>query len=130
VRGLTVAVLGLTFKAGTNDMNEAPAVPLITALEDWGEWEAFAALDLPRLGAAMRRPVMVDLRNLFAAETAERAGFAYTGIGRGAPAGAVMAPPVRPATATATAPPSAAHAAAEANGAGSARPRGLHGWPA
>ncbi|HEY5279550.1 MAG TPA: UDP-glucose/GDP-mannose dehydrogenase family protein [Pseudolabrys sp.] len=36
VRGRTIALLGLTFKPNTDDMRDAPSIPLITALQDMG----------------------------------------------------------------------------------------------
>src|SRR5262249_31075555 len=36
LRGKIIAVLGLTFKPNTDDIREAPSIPLITALQDMG----------------------------------------------------------------------------------------------
>jgi UDPglucose 6-dehydrogenase len=36
LRGKIVAVLGLTFKPNTDDMREAPSIPVVTALQDMG----------------------------------------------------------------------------------------------
>jgi UDPglucose 6-dehydrogenase len=47
------------------------------------EWEQFRALDLSRLQRIMKRPVMVDLRNVYRPKEVTRFGFSYVGIGRG-----------------------------------------------
>ncbi|WP_174292509.1 UDP-glucose dehydrogenase family protein [Sphingomonas bacterium] len=54
----------------------ADAVVIVT------EWDAFRALDLGRLAAAMTAPVLIDLRNVYRRDAVERAGFAYTAVGR------------------------------------------------
>jgi UDPglucose 6-dehydrogenase len=36
LRDRTISILGLTFKPNTDDMREAPSIPLITALQDMG----------------------------------------------------------------------------------------------
>jgi UDPglucose 6-dehydrogenase len=47
------------------------------------EWNEFRALDLNRLSASMRVPLMADLRNIYDAKTALGAGFKdYEGVGR------------------------------------------------
>ena len=45
------------------------------------EWSAFRALDLPRLKGLMHAPVLVDLRNVYSPQEAERHGFQYSGVG-------------------------------------------------
>ncbi len=47
------------------------------------EWNAYRNLDLERIGGAMRQRVMVDLRNIYDAETAAKSGFRYSSVGRG-----------------------------------------------
>ncbi len=47
------------------------------------EWNEFRALDLKRIARKMNTPRMADLRNIYAAKDAKRAGFtAYESIGR------------------------------------------------
>ncbi len=54
----------------------ADAVALVT------EWDAYRALDLKKLRAAMKGDALVDLRNIYRPADAEAAGFAYSSVGR------------------------------------------------
>jgi UDPglucose 6-dehydrogenase len=55
----------------------ADAVVLVT------EWDAFRALDLVRIKAIAKAPVLVDLRNVYKPEHVQEAGFTYLSVGRG-----------------------------------------------
>jgi UDPglucose 6-dehydrogenase len=46
------------------------------------EWDEFRHLDLDRLKSTMRRPVIVDGRNIFEPKTMRERGFVYRGVGR------------------------------------------------
>jgi UDPglucose 6-dehydrogenase len=54
----------------------ADAVVLVT------EWNEFRQLDLVRLHQVMRKPVMIDGRNIYDPAAMRRLGFTYRGIGR------------------------------------------------
>jgi UDPglucose 6-dehydrogenase len=123
VAGVRIGILGVAFKADTDDMREAAALSLVPALLARGaivqaydpvamkaaaallpgvawcsdayeavtgadaavvltEWNEFSGLDLRRLAAAMRRPVMLDFRNIYSPADMERTGFVYHSVGR------------------------------------------------
>jgi UDPglucose 6-dehydrogenase len=50
------------------------------------EWDQFRALDLDRIRAAMRQPLVIDLRNIYRPAEMSARGFRYVGVGRGADA--------------------------------------------
>jgi len=57
-------------------MEGADALVLVT------EWDAFRALDLPRVKCLLSQPILVDLRNVYPRDAVEAAGFTYTAVGR------------------------------------------------
>lgn len=59
-------------------LQDADALVLMT------EWDEFRSLDLEEARRLMKTPIMVDGRNLFDPSAARKAGFRYTGFGRGA----------------------------------------------
>ncbi len=46
------------------------------------EWNQFRALEFDRLGKLLKRPLIVDLRNLYEPDRVAAAGFRYVSIGR------------------------------------------------
>jgi UDPglucose 6-dehydrogenase len=47
------------------------------------EWNQFRALDLDRVKACLRAPIIVDLRNMYVPADMAARGFDYRSIGRG-----------------------------------------------
>lgn len=122
--GRQVAVWGLAFKAGTDDMRESPAIPLVEGLLERGagvrahdpkagenarrlfgdritllpdpyaavegtdalvvvtEWLQYRTPDLERIRGLLRRPLVIDGRNLFEPSRMRRYGFEYHSVGR------------------------------------------------
>jgi UDPglucose 6-dehydrogenase len=121
--GQRLGVLGLAFKANTDDMRNAPALTIVAQLLAEGadvhahdpaaatqarqllpqlkladsieeavsgsdavviltEWEAFRRIAWQRLMKTMRRPLVVDLRNIFEPRDMAQLGIEYLPIGR------------------------------------------------
>jgi UDPglucose 6-dehydrogenase len=67
----------IEFKTGPYEaLDGADAMVLIT------EWDRFRALDLDRVKALLKTPVVVDLRNVYSPEQVRAAGLRYSSIGR------------------------------------------------
>jgi len=49
------------------------------------EWNEFRTLDLKRMAKRLKRPVLLDLRNIYDADEAMAAGLTYVGVGQGVP---------------------------------------------
>ena len=124
LKGRTVAVWGLAFKAETDDVRESPALVLVEALLDAGakvqvhdpealhtarrelgdrvtyapnsyaalegadalaivtEWLEYRNPDFAKIKATLRRPLIVDGRNLYDPARLATAGFTYDSLGR------------------------------------------------
>ncbi len=122
--GKAIAVWGLAFKPRTDDMREAPAIPIIEGLLARGakvqvydpearevargifgtsityaphayhaltgadallivtEWNEFREPDFAKMKKAMKRPVILDGRNLYDPKQVRALGFTYQSIGR------------------------------------------------
>jgi len=65
------------FKNGAYEVAEgADALVILT------EWDPFRALDLDQIKGLMRRPLIVDLRNIYRPEEVRGRGFDYVSLGR------------------------------------------------
>ena len=123
LRGKRMTAFGISFKPGTDDVRESPALDIVRALIHEGcevtvcdpvanqslrktaeqlhtvpdpyvaaqntdavlvltAWPEFAQLDLTRLRAVMRAPLIVDGRNIFDANVMRELGFTYLSVGR------------------------------------------------
>jgi UDPglucose 6-dehydrogenase len=141
LRGCTIGLLGLAFKANTDDMREAPSVDIIRwvtaqgavvraydpvametgrfSLEQEGvrmdavtfcetayevaenadavvvvtDWNEFKSLNMQQIRDSMRRPVLIDGRNIYEPAEMNHLGFIYRGIGRGTNPAPTVLPP-------------------------------------
>ena len=61
LRGKSIAVLGVTFKPNTDDMRDAPSIPLITALQDMGaQVRAFDPVGMPQARKVLENVTFCD----------------------------------------------------------------------
>jgi UDPglucose 6-dehydrogenase len=138
LRGKKIAVLGLAFKGGTDDVRDSPALEIVQMLKAEGasirafdpaamerargalidgtisyasdaydacvgadavlvlaEWKEFAALDLSRIRALLKLPILIDGKNVLNPNEVRQAGLHYYGVGTEAEAPVVPALPSR-----------------------------------
>ena len=123
LKGKTLGILGITFKANTDDLRDSPSLTILPLLQESGavlriydpegmqegrhyfeqvewckdsyiaaldadalviltDWQIFSSLDLNQLKAALRHPLLIDLRNIYDPDHMAQAGFTYVSIGR------------------------------------------------
>lgn len=123
LEGRQLAVLGLAFKANTDDMRDAPSLTILPQLISDGasicaydpiaatqarkllpdisladsieatvadadaaiiltEWSRFRSIDWHSLTPTMRRPLIIDLRNIYTPEEMDELGIEYLPLGR------------------------------------------------
>lgn len=121
--GKTIAVLGLAFKAETDDMRDAASIDILNALHQKGaqlrcydpkammaakemlpfidlaedaysaikgadaaviltEWPEFRDLALDKVYSLLKKPLVIDLRNIFDPAQMKQHGFHYVSVGR------------------------------------------------
>jgi len=123
VRGKNIGVLGLSFKANTDDIRKSPAIDVIQKLKNEGAhirvydpqaaenmrrlfpaikycdsidqvaknadaliiltgWKQIKDMNLQKVAKQMKKPVIVDSRNLFNPADLEENGFSFSNFGR------------------------------------------------
>jgi UDPglucose 6-dehydrogenase len=61
LRGKSIAVLGVTFKPNTDDMRDAPSIPLVTALQDMGaQVRVFDPVGMPQARKVLENVTFCD----------------------------------------------------------------------
>ena len=124
IKGLTIGILGLTYKAGTSTLRRSAALEIIKDLISEGavvkahdpkadlaevqlhkefefssdpyavakgtdalvivtEWPEFKNLDFDLIKSIMKKPVLIDAKNMLDKEQVVGKGFLYYGVGRG-----------------------------------------------